>query len=178
MSARDGARPADAAERPDAPPRSRPEGEAPGRPARLRPMRPEDLPAVAELERRCFTVPWEEATFRRLLGNGRARAWSAVDGAGEVAGYAVLWETDRGAQLGNLAVRPERRRRGLGRRLVREALRAARASGCRRLFLEVRESNEAALALYRELGFRTLGRRVDYYRSPREDALVMAKETR
>lgn len=145
---------------------------------RIRRMRPEEVPRVAELERSCFTVPWEEATFRRLLGSGRARAWTALEADGSIAGYAVMWRTDRGAQLGNLAVRPERRRRGIGRRLVRTALRAAAASGSERLFLEVRESNDAAIRLYRDLGFRRLGRRRDYYRSPREDALLMGKDAR
>lgn len=145
----------------------------PGSAPEIRPMRPEDLPEVAEIERSAFAVPWRESTFRRLLGNERARSWTAVDD-GVVAGYAVTWFTGNGAQLGNLAVAEEHRRRGLGRRLVLTALEAARRSGSgTHLVLEVRESNEAAIRLYRDLGFRLLGRRNGYYRSPREDALVM-----
>lgn len=175
MSRAEGARRAGSGERADAGPSAPAETDER---VRIRRMRPEDVPQVAEIERRCFTVPWEEGTFRRLLGNGRARSWAAVDEDGAVAGYAVMWETDRGAQLGNLAVRADRRRRGLGRRLVRGALRAARSSGAEHLALEVRESNAPAIRLYRDLGFRQLDRRAGYYRSPREDALVMGKDAR
>lgn len=145
----------------------------------VRPMRPGDLPEVAEIERQAFAAPWRESTFRRLLRNRRTRAWTAAADAGPVAGYAVMWFTGDGAQLGNLAVAAAWRRRGLGGRLVRRALSTVRGSaGGGRLVLEVRESNEAAIRLYRDLGFSVLGRRRDYYRSPREDALVMAAEAR
>ena len=145
-------------------------------------MRPEDVPEVAEVERKAFAVPWRETTFRRLLGDERSRAWTAVtagDGRGAVAGYAVMWFTDDGAQLGNLAVAEAHRRRGLGRRLVRTVLEAVRESDSGDyLILEVRESNEAAIGLYRGMGFRLLGRRREYYRSPPEDALVMGVDAR
>ncbi len=142
-------------------------------------MRPEDLPEVAEIERDAFAVPWRETTFRRLLGNERTRAWTAGDGNGDVAGYAVMWFTEDGAQLGNLAVAEAHRRRGLGRRLVLTALESVRDSDSGDyLILEVRESNDAGIQLYRELGFRLLGRRKDYYRSPSEDALVMGVDAR
>lgn len=142
----------------------------------IRPMRAGDLAAVAEIERRSFSEPWRESTFRRLLEADQARAWTAD--AGRVVGYVVLWRRGRGAQLGNLAVAPDARRSGIGRRLVRHALRAARTSGAEHLTLEVRESNRAALELYRGLGFRLLGRRDGYYRSPPEDALVLGVDTR
>lgn len=143
----------------------------------VRPMRPEDATEVAEIEREAFAVPWRESTFRRLIDDRRTRAWTAAAEDGRVVGYAVMWFRDEGAQLGNLAVAEEWRRRGLGRLLVRRALEAVRGSESGgRLVLEVRESNEAAMRLYRGLGFRVLGRRPDYYRSPREDALVMAVE--
>lgn len=146
---------------------------------RIRPMLAEDVPRVAAIEREAFSVPWQESTFRRLLGGRRIRAWTAVAPEdGEPAGYAVMWFRGSGAQLGNLAVAGAHRRRGIGRRLVRRALRAARDSDARHLILEVRESNEAALALYRSLGFRLLGRRRAYYRSPAEDALVMGVDAR
>lgn len=145
----------------------------------IRAMLPEDLAEVTEIEREAFSVPWREETFRRLLGSERVRAWVAVDGAGTVVGYAVMWFNDDGAQLGNLAVAEDRRRRGLGRRLVRRATETARSSdGAGYLVLEVRESNEPAIRLYRGLGFRLLGRRKSYYRSPPEDALVMGVDAR
>lgn len=151
----------------------------PGGEPEIRPMRAEDLPEVAKIERNAFAVPWRETTFRRLLGHERTRAWTAVGRNGAVAGYAVMWFTENGAQLGNLAVAEAHRRRGLGRRLVLTALEAVRQAGAGDyLILEVRESNEAAIALYRGLGFRLLGRRSEYYRSPPEDALVMGVDAR
>lgn len=139
-------------------------------------MRGEDVPAVVEIERRSFSQPWEPRTFRRLLAAGRARAWTAA--AGRVVGYAVLWRVGRAARLANLAVAPGSRRRGTGRRLVRTALEAAGARGAERVTLEVRESNGPARALYRDAGFRLVGRRPDYYRRPPEDALVLGIDPR
>lgn len=162
-------------------PDARPAGTAGGEAAaaRVRPMLAEDVPGVVAIERDSFSVPWQEHTFRRLLAGRRIRAWTALaPETGEPVGYAVMWFRATGAQLGNLAVAPERRGRGIGRRLVRRALVAARDSDARHLILEVRESNEAALALYRSMGFRVLGRRRDYYRSPSEDAIVMGVDAR
>lgn len=146
---------------------------------RVRWMRPGDLPRVTAIEAEAFPVPWNESTFRRLLAGDRVRAWTALaPGTREVAGYAVMWFRERGAQLGNLAVAAGHRRRGIGRRLVRRSVEAARDSEAKHLILEVRESNDAALSLYRSLGFRLLGRRRDYYRAPPEDALVMGVDAR
>lgn len=143
----------------------------------VRPMRPEDVSDVTAIEREAFAVPWRESTFRRLIDDRRAMAWTAAAEEGPVVGYAVMWLTDEGAQLGNLAVAEAWRRRGLGRLLVYRALAAVRGSESGGLLaLEVRESNEAAMRLYRGLGFRVLGRRPGYYRAPREDALIMAVE--
>lgn len=142
----------------------------------IRSMREEDVAPVVEIERRSFSQPWEEDTFRRLLASDRARAWTAA--ADGVVGYVVLWTVGSGAQLGNLAVAPEARRRGVGRRLVRTALETARLSGADRVVLEVRESNRAAISLYHGIGFQFLGRREDYYRFPREDALVLGVDLR
>ena len=89
----------------------------------------------------------------------------------EVAARSVSGE----AEILNLAVTPGWRRRGLGRRLVETAIEAARAAGATRIFLEVRESNGAALALYAALGFLEAGRRRNYYRAPEEDALILSR---
>jgi ribosomal-protein-alanine N-acetyltransferase len=74
----------------------------------------------------------------------------------------------------NLAVAPVHRRRGIALRLMHEALRVARVGGARRAYLEVRDSNEAAIALYSHLGFTECGRRPRYYKYPVEDAVVLA----
>lgn len=154
---------------------TRPVSERPG--LRLRPMEAEDLEEVLAIEERSFTAPWTRGAFERLLRRPTAGALVAVEGE-SVVGYAVFWTVDGECELGNLAVRPDARRRGLGRRLVRAACGAARRAGARTLYLEVRESNEAARSLYRELDFRNVTRRPGYYRSPSEDALVLERELR
>lgn len=144
-------------------------------PVRIRRMRGADLAGVLDIERRSFGSPWSERTFRTLLRRRNARSIVAEDGAGEVAGYAVVWYSGSEAELGNLAVEPERRRRGVATALLREVLRGVRSRGLERLFLEVRKGNEAARRLYERQGFQVVGVRPGYYVNPREDALVMRR---
>lgn len=141
----------------------------------VRPMRPADVEAVLEVERASFGVPWSERTFRNLLRRSNARLLVAEHEAGGLAGYAVLWVVGREAELGDLAVRRDLRRRGIGRRLVDAVLRSAAAVGARAVFLEVRESNDAARRLYEGAGFEAVGRRRGYYTNPPEDAVVMRR---
>lgn len=131
-----------------------------------------DVTEVAEIERRSYSLPWSTFTFRALLRRPNAVLLVAEEGRG-LAGYAALWLAAEEAELGNLAVRPGRRGRGIGRLLLDHILRAAAARGARQIFLEVRESNAVARRLYEAAGFRIVGTRQDYYASPREDALVM-----
>ena len=93
----------------------------------------------------------------------------------DVVGYLVLWFVTDEGELADLAVDPEYRGRGVGGFLVGRAVDRARARGVRSLFLEVRESNEGALSLYRSRGFHVISVRKGYYSKPREDALVMLK---
>lgn len=141
-------------------------------PLAVRRMRRQDLREVAEIERQSYSLPWSEFTFRSLLRRSNAVLLVAEDNKG-VAGYAALWLADDEAELGNLAVRPGRRRRGIGRALLRHVLERAFERGARTVFLEVREGNAVARRLYEGFGFRVVGSRPDYYASPREDALVM-----
>ncbi|MEJ2482425.1 MAG: ribosomal protein S18-alanine N-acetyltransferase [Gemmatimonadota bacterium] len=144
----------------------------------IRPMRTADLPDVMRIERQSFTMPWQESTFRALMRRPSASlltAETAVDekiGA-EVVGFAVLWFAADEAELGDFAVDPDWRGRGVGSRLLERSIEVARARGARTLYLEVRESNAAARALYEKRGFRVVGRRPEYYSEPREDACVM-----
>ncbi len=138
----------------------------------IRPMRRRDVPEVMEIERGSFSAPWSAFTFRSLLRRRSAVLLVAEEGE-RIAGYAVLWIGSGGAELGNLAVRRAFRGQGTGRALLDEVLREAAAGGAGTVFLEVRESNEAARQLYAGAGFRFVGMRSDYYVSPREDALVM-----
>jgi tRNA threonylcarbamoyladenosine biosynthesis protein TsaB len=144
-----------------------------GRPIRLRDLTAADVPAVAEVERRVFSDPWPEACFHSELSQGMAWARLAeLDGA--LAGYLLAWLGAGTGHVGNLAVTPEARRRGVARVLLADLFERARATGVSRVTLEVRAGNFAAQALYRAHGFRLAGLRRGYYRDTGEDALIMA----
>lgn len=137
-------------------------------------MRESDLRRVLHIERRSFSIPWSEATFRGLLRR-RSAALMVGEEAGEVVGYTVLWFAADEAELGDIAVLPESRGRGLGRWLLEAALAEAARRGARTVYLEVRESNTAARRLYERAGFDTAGVRPDYYTQPTEDAILMTR---
>ena len=138
----------------------------------LRDLVPEDLPQVLAIEQASFSTPWRRNTFEGLLRREDADLIGATV-EGVLVGYAITWTILDQAELGNVAVTPAARRRGVGRMLVEAALRRVRRRGARECFLEVRESNVGARRLYEELGFAAIGRRRRYYASPVEDALVM-----
>jgi len=138
---------------------------------RIRPATEADLGQVHAIERRVFRNPWTLGGFRAFLSD----LVLVVESDGDVAGYVVArYAADMGEIL-NVAVHPDHWRRGLARRLVTESLEQLVGKGVAMVFLEVRESNAAARALYDELGFEPVGRRPGYYRNPTEDALVLAR---
>jgi len=141
----------------------------------LRTLKREDLPAVLEIERRSFGQPWSRAFFEKELSTPFARLVAAVDeGALRpcLAGYTCRWRVTDEVHLLNVAVHPEYRGTGIGRRLVEAVLDEARSGAARVVFLEVRAGNVVARRLYRRLGFRDIGVRRGYY-GPGQDAIVM-----
>ncbi len=143
---------------------------------RTEPMRLQDLDAVRRIERQSFTTPWSyEAFVSELLENDNARYLVARDGA-DVVGYVGLWIILDEGHITNVAVRPDRRGRGVGRCLLAAITRVARAHGARRMTLEVRKSNVRAQKLYASLGYRAAGVRPQYYVDNNEDAIIMWRE--
>ena len=138
-------------------------------------MNENHVAAVAELEKLCFSLPWDETSVAGELTNPLS-LWLVAEDNGVLAGYvgsqSVLGEAD----MMNLAVKPDYRRRGIGEALVLALVDGLKAQEVSSLTLEVRASNEPAIALYEKLGFYQVGRRPGYYRSPREDALILRKE--
>ena len=129
-----------------------------------------DLPAVLSVERRSFPTPWSLAMFVLELSkpSGVCLAASAGD---ELLGYLVCSRYDQVWHLMNVAVAPERRRVGIASRLISQLL---QETGRELPFtLEVRVSNQAAIAMYERLGFRSAGVRPRYYQDNGEDALIM-----
>lgn len=141
----------------------------------IREMTRQDVPLVADLEQTCFSLPWSRQSLEEELSNPLSlwlTAWEDGWLAGYIGSQSVLGEAD----MMNLAVDGRFRRRGIGRELVQALVQALTDRQVSALTLEVRASNDAALALYRSLGFLTVGRRPGYYARPREDAVIMRKE--
>lgn len=130
---------------------------------------------VAELEKKCFSDPWSEKSIAGELDNKLAYWLVAVEGdfvAGYVGSQTVMGETD----MMNIAVHPDYRRRGVAEALVNTLVLRLKAMDSHSLTLEVRSSNAPAIALYQKHGFSQVGLRKNYYRNPREDALILRKE--
>ena len=138
-------------------------------------MNESHVAAVAELEKLSFSLPWDEASVAGELTNPLS-LWLVAVEDGELAGYVGSQSVMGEADMMNLAVKPEYRRRGVGEKLVRNLVEELKAQKVYCLTLEVRASNAPAIALYEKLGFVPVGRRPGYYRSPREDALILRKE--
>ena len=144
--------------------------------ALLRPTVERDLSRVAQIEKSCFADPWSEESFRRLIGVPPAIFLVALFPPDEhITGYVVAFSVGEEAEILNVAVDPAFRGRGLAGQMLDGALIELGARGVRTAFLEVRESNGAARALYKSRGFMEIGRRSSYYRRPVEDALVLKR---
>jgi ribosomal-protein-alanine N-acetyltransferase len=130
------------------------------------------VPAIAAIEREAFTDPWSARAFNDTLARPDA-IFLVAELAGQLGGYAIGVVVADEAEVLNVAVERDARRRGLGQRLVTALLEELRARGARRAHLEVRASNLPAIGLYGCLGFRRIGRRSRYYVSPVEDAVTM-----
>ncbi len=133
------------------------------------------VPAVAALEKLCFSQPWSEKSVAYELTNPLSEWLVALDGD-RVVGYVGSQTVMAEADMMNLAVAREYRGRGIARSLIGELIFRLAAQGCYQITLEVRASNEPAISLYEKLGFQQVGRRPGYYYQPREDALIFRKE--
>lgn len=143
---------------------------------RIVPMNADHLDQVAELERICFSDPWSRNMLAEELDNALSAFLVALDDQDNVVGYAGLQVILDEGTITNVAVRPECRRQGIAGKLLQVFLDFAQGNHLAFLTLEVRASNYDAIALYGSRGFRSVGRRKNYYEHPREDAIIMTKE--
>ncbi len=143
---------------------------------RIVPMTADHLDEVAELERICFSTPWSRNMLAEELDNALSAFLVALDESGKVVGYAGLQVVLDEGYITNVAVRPECRRQGIAGKLLQVVLDFAQGNHLAFLTLEVRASNYDAIALYGSRGFRSIGRRKNYYEHPKEDAIIMTKE--
>jgi len=132
----------------------------------------EHLARILEIETLSFPTPWSVRAFHDEFRNPASRIWGWME-EDRLWGYICCWVAGPEVQILNLAVHPERRRCGLGFRLMEQAVETGTAEGAECFWLEVRTSNLAAQRLYGGFGFREIGRRPRYYRDTGEDAIVM-----
>ena len=143
---------------------------------RIVPMNADHLDELVELERICFSTPWSRNMLAEELDNACSAFLVAVDANEKVVGYAGLQVVLDEGYIANIAVFPEHRRKGVAGQLLQVFMNFAEANRLAILTLEVRASNQAAIALYANRGFEEVGRRKNYYEHPKEDAIIMTKE--
>ena len=143
----------------------------------IRKMTLDDLPAVVELDRRSFSLPWPERSFRfELTDNPASRCW-VVEVDGKLVGMIVVWLLVDEAHVATLATHPDFRRQGIAKKLLSHALQNLVKEGAQSSFLEVRVSNMAAQEMYRKFGYKESGRRRRYYKDNDEDAILMSLDS-
>lgn len=135
----------------------------------------DDIPGIHEIEVRNFSLPWSEESFRDCL-NYDDTLFFVDEEEGKIAGFAVLRLFPDEAELYNIAVGEEYRRRGIADSLMNTLTDECDNRSMERILLEVRQSNAPARALYKKHGFTVLGVRAKYYDEPKEDAVIMERE--
>ena len=144
----------------------------------IHPLRSErDIDDILRIETLSFTRPWTREMYLSELEHvGVSFFYVARDAVGEAIGFCSWWLVLDEVHINNLAVLPEYRKGGIATAIIERVLADAARRGAHRATLEVRQSNEPALALYRKLGFAVTGTRRGYYTHPDEDALILWRE--
>jgi ribosomal-protein-alanine N-acetyltransferase len=138
-----------------------------------------NLPEIMAIERVSSTSPWSAQMMKDSLAAAHVRSWGIFAGAGcdELVGYVLFSVIVDEAEVLLIAIRPEYRRQGLGKALLRKGLEDTELLGVKMIYLEVRKGNALAHCLYESLGFQSIGIRSNYYRNPHtgesEDAVLM-----
>jgi ribosomal-protein-alanine N-acetyltransferase len=144
----------------------------------IRPMRIDDIDQVVVIDHLSFSLPWPDNAYRHEVGeNPASLSWVAeietACGETKICGMVVIWLILDETHIATLAVHPDYRDRGIGKRLLGVALEASAEQGAQLATLEVREGNQVAQKIYRDFGFQIVGRRQHYYKDNFEDAVLM-----
>jgi [ribosomal protein S18]-alanine N-acetyltransferase len=143
----------------------------------LEPMREGDVPAVQEIERRIFSTPWPRNAYYRELSSRNSAYYIVlrreIDRGIEVVGYGGMWRMYDEAHVTTIGVRHDLQHQGYGRIIFAGLVQAAYDLGAKWVTLEVRASNDGAMRMYENFGFKVIGRRKGYYTDNGEDAIVM-----
>lgn len=141
----------------------------------LREMKNEDADAVAMIEQECFSLPWSKEAL--LASMSQSYSYFVVAKTDDdIAGYGAIYVVAGEGEIINIAVKGEYRRCGIGEAIVKDLLHEGKVRQAEKVFLEVRESNDAAIALYERCGFEKQGIRKNFYEKPIENAVIMWKE--
>ncbi len=138
----------------------------------IRALTRNDIEQVLRIENQTFSMPWTRRDFESAL-NKPQDLYLVVDKGGEIIGYCGLWAVLEEGQITNVAVKEAYRHQGIGRLMMEALLKEGINRGLTEFTLEVRESNSAARALYRSLGFAEAGVRPGFYDKPKENAIIM-----
>ena len=134
----------------------------------------EDAHAIYEIEQQSFSVPWRLESVLAELEGAANKLYMVICEENHIVGYAGAWLVYDEGQITNIAVLPSDRGKGYGSKLTKQLIDECFSRGMHEIFLEVRISNLAALAMYRNLGFSVKGIRKEYYSEPTEDAYIMS----
>ena len=143
----------------------------------LRRATPTDAPVIAAMESEYFSDGWSEKDILSYISSETAMCYSAISD-GELVGYILGRKIIPEGEIYRVAVKKEKRERGIGSRLLLHAMRCECEGGVESLFLEVREENTAARRLYSSAGFVEIGFRKNYYKNPDDNAIIMLYGTK
>lgn len=141
----------------------------------IRRARPDDATAIADIEEKVFGDPFCQRDIFSYICSETGMCFTAIDDSG-VVGYIIGRKIPPEGEIYRIAVREDKRQRGIGYRLLSFALKTERGSGVETVFLEVRSKNAPARALYTAYGFKEMGIRKNYYQNPIDDAVIMVNE--
>lgn len=146
-------------------------------PQKIRPATPDDLEKILEIENESAPNPWKQSFFEaEFSGCFSTFLVSECPSHGEISGFLIFRTVDRIAEVTNIAVRSSRRREGIAAQLIFRLVEDGSKEGTEAVFLEVRSENIPAIRLYEKAGFILSGRRKNYYRFPKDDALIFKLE--
>ena len=142
----------------------------------IRPMTEEDTFAVSQIEQGIFSLPWSQKSFADACSNAD-NVYLVCETDGVIAGYCGMWTVLGEGNITNMAVSPDYRRRGIAQILMQAMEEYGEDKKVTSYFLEVRQSNAPAIALYEKMGYKNIGIRKRFYEKPVEDAVIMTKTT-
>lgn len=138
----------------------------------IREMTLQDIPAVAEIEKACFSLPWSEQSLIDSVTR-EDTMFLVCEEEQNIVGYIGMYLSFDEGDITNVAVAPAYRKRGYGEAIVSKSIELAKEKQLEMILLEVRVSNAPAISLYKKMGFEEIGIRKNFYEHPVEDAMIM-----